>query len=275
MKISIITVAFNSEKTIEETMISVLKQTYRPLQYIIIDGQSVDGTLDLIKKYEDRFKNKGIEFEYISEKDYGISNAFNKGISLVSGEIIGIINSDDKLCDDSLKILSNEYKREIDIYYGQCVIFNDDSAREYIATPNASRNLNLLDKGMALFHPSTFITKRVYEKYGGYDEKLKYCMDRELLLKLKKMGCNFKYIDHPLAYYREGGTNQVNYKKCSRENMEISIRYNTPYYVAWLNKQYYVIHDYLWKVIKTLGLERLFHKEINDKRLSNGKNEYR
>lgn len=95
IKISIITVCFNSEKTIKDTIESVLNQTYPNIEYIIIDGNSVDKTIDIIKSYESSFEQKGISIHWISETDNGIYSAMNKGFALSNGELIGILNSDD------------------------------------------------------------------------------------------------------------------------------------------------------------------------------------
>ena len=261
MKISIVTVTYNSDRTLEETFQSVLIQEYRPLQYIIIDGGSIDHTLDIIQAYKEKFEKAGIEFFYISEPDNGISDAFNKGIANADGDIIGIINSDDKLYKNALSILAEEYDLEVGIYYGNCVIINDDHSHEYLAVPK--KDLSLIERFMPLFHPSTFIKKGVYEQYGGYDLELKYCMDRELLFRMYRDNVKFKYIAKPLAYYREGGANQSNYDKCVAENTKISIDYGMRPIKAYIIRRYRNFHDWLWRMIQKSGLERIFHRKIN------------
>lgn len=261
MKFSIITITYNSEKTLEDTFVSILRQKYRPLQYILIDGLSKDGTFNLVEKYASKFKESGIDFFYKSEKDKGISDAFNKGISYCDGDVIGIINSDDKLADNALDRIAEKYSEDINVYYGNCIIFNNESDKEYIAIPSFKKNQELLKVGMALFHPSCFVSRQTYIKYGGYDINLKFCMDRDFFLKIYKLGCKFVYVDSPLAFYREGGVNQINYEKCARENMEISIKYGMNSTEAQIRKSYFKVHDYLWKLIQKLKLERVFHKE--------------
>ena len=95
MKISIVTVNYNGGKTLKRTIESILNQTHNDIEYIIVDGKSTDNSVDIIKSYEENFNKKGYEYRWISEKDTGIYNAMNKGIKLATGEIIGILNSDD------------------------------------------------------------------------------------------------------------------------------------------------------------------------------------
>lgn len=261
MKISIVTATYNSEKTLEETFHSVLEQEYRPLQYIIIDGSSTDHTLNIIQEYKEVFEKAGIEFLYISEPDNGISDAFNKGISNADGDLVGIINSDDKLYKNALNILADEYDSDVGIYYGDCVIFNDSHSHEYLAVPK--KDLRMIRRFMPLFHPATFIRKNIYEEYGIYDPELKYCMDRELLLRMYKNNVKFQYIAKTLAYYREGGANQKNYDKCVSENTKISIAYGMAPLKAYVAQWFRTFHDRLWKMIQKSGLEHIFHKKIN------------
>lgn len=256
-----ITITYNSDKTLKDTFDSVLIQTHRPLQYVVVDGASTDRTVDIIKAYEPIFKAAGIEYSWKSEKDHGISDAFNRGISQVTGEIVGIINSDDKLAENALIHLSEEYRSDIGVYYGKCLIFNNESDKSFIAIPKFQKNERLLESGMALYHPSTFITKKTYDLYGTYDTELKMCMDRELLLRFYKKGVRFKYVDIPLAYYREGGTNQANYKKTAVENESISVKYGMNVFEAKIRRIVFKVHDYLWKLIQKIQLEKVFHKE--------------
>ena len=262
MKISIVTVTYNSEKTLEETFESVLQQKFRPLEYVVVDGGSKDSTLDIIKRYERIFEENGISYLWSSERDKGISDAFNKGIKRASGELIGIINSDDKLAENALVQLAEAYNSSDDVYFGDCIVFNDSDSNQFVAKPTAAVNISGIVKGMIFYHPSTFITQNAYNKYGVYDINMKYCMDRELLLRFFRSGAKFVYINKPLAYYREGGVNQVNHMKCVRENRDISIKYGMPYWKAHIRMIYGIVHDKLWMLIKRLGLEKMFHHKL-------------
>ncbi len=262
MKISMVTVTYNSEKTVRETFDSVLKQTYRPLQYVIVDGLSSDGTMDIVKEYEPRFLEAGIEFSCKSEKDKGISDAFNKGIGRADGDVIGLINSDDMLADGALEIVAAAYEEETAVYYGNCIIIREDGDRDdkYIVTPK--ENLDQLYRNMCIYHPACFVSKRAYDEFGGYDVDLRYCMDRELLLRFYVNGCIFKYIPESLAIYREGGVNQKMYKKNVREGCAISIKYGMDPFKARVNMYYKLAKTRVWRMVQAVGAEKFFHKKF-------------
>lgn len=208
-KISVITICYNSENHIEETILSVITQSYENKEYIIIDGGSTDSTLSIIEKYHDR-----IDY-FISEPDKGISDAFNKGIKVASGDVIGIINSDDKLVEDALRIVANNYEDDVDLYRGVLKMWNDETGYVYNQYP--TMNWAKLPIKMAVAHPSTFITKRAYNQYGGYNVGLKYSMDLDLLLRFERNQIVKKCIDYPLAYFRLGGVSQSNESKRQKE----------------------------------------------------------
>lgn len=259
MKFSIVTITFNSEKTLRDTFESILKQTYRPLQYIVVDGLSSDSTLKIIYEYEPIFEQSGIEFIYSSEKDNGISDAFNKGIRRADGDIIGIINSDDILAEDALITIAQTVEENIDVYYGQCIVFQELNGTKYIVTPKT--DLNRLYTSMVLYHPSCFVRLDAYKRFGYFDDNLKYCMDRELLLRFLDSGCRFKYIDKPLAGYREGGVNQKNYARNAKEGAAISIKYGMHPLKANYLRFWKIIKFNVWRIVQGIGAEGLFHKK--------------
>ncbi len=219
-KISIITITFNSEETLEETIKSVINQDYDNFEYIIIDGGSKDNTLSIVEKYRSR-----IDY-LVSESDKGICDAFNKGIAAATGEIVGIINSDDMLYPGALTHVAAVYQEsEADIIYGNGKrMFEDGHMEDYIP-----RKLSFMKYGMPLVHPSTFVTKAAYDKYGKFDLRYKGCMDRELILRMNSMGAKFHYIEEYLSIYRMGGFSDENYLKVvAKERDELSIKYGTP-----------------------------------------------
>lgn len=121
MNLSIITVSLNAEKYIDKTINSILNQTDPVYEYIIIDGNSKDRTYNIICSYEKKFKEKGIRYIYSSDKDRGISDAFNKGIKKATGDLIGIINADDELMPDANKILKNIMKKAMQEFFMEIV----------------------------------------------------------------------------------------------------------------------------------------------------------
>jgi len=205
IKISIITITYNSEKTLEQTIKSVVDQGYANLEYIIIDGGSKDGTLDIVNKYRD------IIAVVVSEKDNGISDAFNKGIKRATGDVIGIINSDDLLAEGALKALSEAFEDNVDVYRGNLQIWDDISGTQYVNIPtmhfDIKRNL------LSVCHPSTFISRKAYENWGVYNVGMRYMMDADILFRFYRNGAKFKHIDRTLAIFRLGGVTSDNWKK--------------------------------------------------------------
>ena len=207
-KITIITITYNSEATISETIQSVVSQNYDDLEYIIIDGGSVDNTLGIANGYRDKIAR------VISEPDEGISDAFNKGIRLATGEIIGIINSDDLLADNALNCIASVYSPTIDVYSGN-VLFFGGKRKDRISKPDTCFDKLKLQYGVA--HPGRFIRKDAYEKWGMYSIDLKYKMDIDLLVRFYRKGACFYHIDQTLAKFRLGGTTSTPIAKKKRD----------------------------------------------------------
>lgn len=203
-KISLITITYNSEKYLEQTIKSVIGQNYPNLEYLIIDGGSKDHTLDIVNKYRDKIAY------VVSEPDKGISDAFNKGVKAATGEIIGIINSDDLQMPDALKTIAEHYDPEVDILRGTIISWNDQTGARVTKRPihpfslATSYFLNGLNK-KSVCHACSFISKAAYERWGVYQLKYKYMMDRDLLTRFHQHGAKVKIIDHPLAISRIGG----------------------------------------------------------------------
>ena len=181
MKISIITVCYNSEKTIESTIKSVLSQMYYDIEYIIIDGGSADSTLNIIRKYQTLFKQRLL---FISEPDYGLYDAMNKGIDMSTGELIGILNSDDTFFSDKVvdNIVTFHKKNNIDASIANIIQQNNrgETVRFY-----SSKNWepNKLKLGYMPPHPSIFFRRELFSKYGKYILSLKIAADYELILR--------------------------------------------------------------------------------------------
>lgn len=225
LKISIITITYNSEKTVEDTIKSVISQGYDDCEYIIIDGGSTDSTIEIVKKYKDKIAY------FVSEPDRGICDAFNKGIAVATGEIIGIINSDDMLYPGALNNVAQAYRQGVDIIYGKGKrLYLNGHMEDYLP-----KDLSFFKYGMALVHPSTFVTKSAYMKYGAFNLRYKGCMDRELLLRMKTQGAKFTYVDAYLSIYRMGGFSDNNYQKVvAKERDEISIQYGASPFFVWM-----------------------------------------
>ena len=235
-KVSIITISYNSEKTIEKTMQSVLNQKYRPLEYVLVDGNSKDETTNLIEKYIPIFKNAGIETKYKSEADRGISDAFNKGIKLSTGDIIGIINSDDQLAEEAIRNIAENCERNVDVICGDCLWIDSQHGLQYIR--KSKMNLDRLKYDMVLMHPTCFVRKKSYEKYGMFDVNLRYVRDKDLMARFYRNNAIFYYIPKVISIMSSGGTSDLNTKKVIDEGITVAVRNGVPKWEAKVRGKY-------------------------------------
>lgn len=232
MLFSVITVCYNSEKTIERTIESVLSQTEQDYEYLIIDGGSTDSTMEIVKSYEDKFQGK---LSYISEPDKGLYDAMNKGIKKASGEIIGIVNSDDYYEPDTLEKVKASYKG-----YPYSFLFGlVRSVREGKEVMVYSKHPAFIEEDM-IAHPACFITKAIYDKFGGYSLEYPYSADYEFMLRIKDAE-EIQYIElyDILTNFSQGGvsTTVVGY----RDTMRLLYQYqliSKKHYVMQMIKSY-------------------------------------
>lgn len=200
-KISVITVCYNRGKTIEDAIKSILNQTYQNFEYIIIDGNSKDETVEIIKKYEPMFKGK---LKWISEPDNGIYDAMNKGLRLVTGDLICLLNSDDWYEDDAFEIMNAHYAGEpLKVQYAMQRIFTN-GAEEMCNMPHH----NFLHKRM-LAHQTCFITPLVYDIVGKFDEQYKSAADYDFMIRASlNNSVIFEPIYKPIVCFRSGGISE-------------------------------------------------------------------
>jgi glycosyltransferase involved in cell wall biosynthesis len=199
--ITIITVVFNGISHLEETILSVLNQTYENVEYIIIDGGSTDGTLDIIKKYE-----HAIDY-WVSEKDNGISDAFNKGVLLSSGDYLNFQGDGDGFHTKfSLEKVANKIDLEKDaLISGKICRTNDLGAELYISKQQRSFNKKSLLLRMSLPHQGLFTSKEFFKKHGLFDVNNIYCMDYEHLLRAYSNFPDVFFINEVIANWRDDG----------------------------------------------------------------------
>lgn len=212
IKITIITVAYNSEKTIEATIKSVTNQKKEglDLEYIIVDGNSSDNTIRIIDKYKRKIS------KVVSENDSGIYDAMNKGIMLSTGDIIGFLNSDDVYASNNILMMVVESfrKNKVSAVYGDLVYTDRDDLskiKRYWKSSHFKRiNLN---KGWMPPHPSLFLRKECYELHGIFDQEFRSAADYELILRIfKQEGISCRYINKVFVKMREGGTSNASVK---------------------------------------------------------------
>ena len=217
MKISIITICFNSSKTIEKTFQSIKNQLYQNIEYIVVDGGSSDDTLKIIKNYNSCISN------YISESDKGLYDAMNKGIALATGDIIGILNSDDVFSD--VFVLENIAKfhqeNDIDASIGNITQFNESgkTVRKYSSKNWIPENLKI---GFMPPHPSIFFKRKLFEKYGNYHLDFISGADYELIVRFFiKHQVSWKYSGITTTAMLRGGISSSGYKSYKLISREI------------------------------------------------------
>ncbi|MDH4944067.1 glycosyltransferase family 2 protein [Sulfurimonas sp. C5] len=213
VKISIITVVYNGATYLEKTIQSILNQTYDNLEYIIIDGGSIDGTIDIIKKYEDKISY------WISEKDAGIYDAMNKGIDISSGDYINFLNAGDSFADYYVleRIFNNQEMLLYDLVYGPAIVTG--GKKEVLLHPKKFTKFNLyLWNTRVVCHQAIFIKREEIVKYT-----LKYKLKGELnwYLDLVEKVDKVLIVDFPIVYYSLGGTGDMNYKLNTIESIKV------------------------------------------------------
>lgn len=206
MKISVITATFNSGKTVRDTIESVLYQTHKDIEYIIVDGKSSDNTMEIVRSYELQF---GGRMRYISERDKGIYDAMNKGIAMATGDVVGILNSDDfYTANDVLEQVAKAMEdTSIDAVYGDVHYVNeehlDKCVRYYTSRPFHRAWMRF---GFMPAHPSFYCRRSVYERCGTFDLTYKVAADFENLLRLIFVHrIHTLYIDRDFVTMRTGG----------------------------------------------------------------------
>ena len=246
MKISIITVSYNSSKTIKDTIESVFNQTYEDIEYIVIDGNSNDKTLDIIKKYEPKFEGR---MKWVSEPDKGIYDAMNKGINLSTGDVIGILNSDDFYNSNNIiEDIVNEFRnKDIDSVYGDLVYVNSENTNKVVRYWKSKQyKKGLFKKGWHPAHPTFFVKKEVYNKYGMFNLSYPIAADYEIMLRfLERYKIKNLYINKIFVKMRMGGESNQSIKNIIKANIEC--------YKSWKNNELKInIFVYLQKPLSKI-----------------------
>ncbi len=246
--ISVITVSYNSAATISDTIDSVLSQTYPYIEYIVIDGASTDGTIEIVRSY-------GLKIsKFLSEPDRGIYDAINKGIAISTGDIVGIVNSDDVFYDRHVirKVAESFEAIDIDAVYGDAIFVRPEyTSRVVRYYSSGAFHPGRFRFGFMPAHPSFYIKREFFEKLGYYKTDYKIAADFELLLRfiyVNRIRC--QYIEMPFVSMRTGGTSNKSLKSNITLNREIfrACRENgvkTGYFFIYLK--------YFFKVFEFLG----------------------
>jgi glycosyltransferase involved in cell wall biosynthesis len=234
-KVSIITISYQAEETLSRAIQSIVDQSYDSIEYIVIDGGSTDKTSSIIKKNEDH-----ISF-WVSEKDKGISDAFNKGLAQCHGEIVGILNADDWYDKDTVQNVVDSFSKEdADLVCGSIGMWKDGK-KVYDIGPN----LNKLCERMSIAHPATFVKKDVYQNVGGFNLNLKTAMDYDFILRCYKKDFRFKIDSKIFVNMSDGGVSARQRAKGQKEVLDLKNKhFGKSIYHYW----------YYYKIISVLRL---------------------
>ena len=245
MKTSIITVTLNSEKTIKETIESVIRQNHQNIEHIVIDGGSSDNTISIVQSYKKHITT------LISENDYGIYDAMNKGIDVSTGDIIGFLNSDDFYANNEviysvLKEFRNNPK--IDACYSDLIYVDKFNTSKIIRYFKSSRfKEGLFSKGWCPPHPTFFAKRSVYESFGKFDTNYQISSDVDLMMRfLEKHKIKTQYIPEVWVKMRTGGTTNKNLKNIWLQNKEILLSFNKN------NLSVNILKFFIYKVVSRL-----------------------
>lgn len=227
--LSVITVVFNGEKTLEDTIKSVLNQTYKNVEYIVVDGGSTDSTLEIIKKYDDQIAY------WLSEKDSGLYDAMNKAIKLTKGDWVHILNADDYYVDNQVLEKASQCLLEPEKYFYYFTMKFQEVNGQINTQKYPVSFLNYLKLFYSAYipHPTLFVARRQYDKLGLFDTNFKIAADHDLILRLCK---NYqpKFFDIPVTLMRDGGVSSVNFKKTFADFREVTIKNGLNKYLAFL-----------------------------------------
>lgn len=219
MKVSIITVVWNNASTIKDAIDSVLSQIYQNIEYIVVDGASTDGTVEIVQSYGDKIS------KFISEPDKGLYDAMNKGIALTTGDIVGILNSDDFYIDGNVieRVVKEFEEKGVDSVFADLVFVKPENIDKVVRYYDSSHfNPSKFAYGWMPAHPTFFVKREIYEKYGVFKTDYKIAADYELLTRfLAKNKISYSYIKDPIVKMRIGGASTSGIKSNYFLNKEI------------------------------------------------------
>ena len=218
MKVSIITSVYNNEKTIEDAIKSVLSQTYSNIEYIVVDGASKDGTVDEKKKYEDKIST------FVSERDKGIYDGLNKGVSLATGDVIAFLHSDDIYENENIitEVVEHFKSTKTDSIYGDLVyVDKEDTSKIFRYWQSGEYTFKKLSNGWMPPHPTFFVKKEFYDKYGKFDLDFGIAADYDFMLRmLGKYKISTSYLPKVLYKMRVGGASNRSLKNIIQKSLE-------------------------------------------------------
>lgn len=217
-KITVITVCLNDKSTVEDTILSVTSQTHRPLEYIVVDGDSTDGTKDILEKYRDRMA------VLISERDRGIYHAMNKGLARATGDIVGFLNADDVYTDTSVlaQVAKALADRDVEACYADLVYVSKSNSEKVVRYwKSKPYEPGSFKRGWMIAHPTFFVRRSVYERLGGFDPAYRLQADFELAMRFLEIHrIRSVYVPRIWVRFRTGGESNKHLMNVIRGNIE-------------------------------------------------------
>lgn len=253
--VTLITIAWNRGHTIERAINSIVAQTYPSIEYVVVDGGSTDNTLDILRRHD------GDITKWISEKDRGISDAFSKGISMASGEIIGFLNSDDQHLPEAVErsvetLLAHP---ESGFSFADCTFYDGSNPAFTIhGDPNYSA---LLDRTMPLVnHPTMFVRREVYEQFGLFRKHFRIAMDYDFLLRIHRGGVRGIHVPQVLTHMYMGGISSTHVVRAYRECLTVALDHRAPAIPAVAHFATSAVGHYGKRALLSVGAEGLMRR---------------
>lgn len=252
VKITIINACLNEVNRIEANIKSVLSHDYSNIEYVVIDGASTDGTVDIIKRYA----AKDNRVRWISEPDKGGVDALNKGLKMATGDLIGTLYGDDELCEGALKAVADAYEAhpDCDIFHGDLIKVQDGKLLFRLTPSDVDKHIW---HEVPVNSTATYISRRAFDKVGYYDAKLPLAADFEMYLRLYLNGFKFFYIGKALLKMSFGGDSDVNYVDGYRQVYKVQVNKGYPSYKALFLFDYKVVKSSVKNVLRKFGLHSL------------------
>lgn len=219
MKVSIITVSFNGAKTIADTIESVLSQDFPQIEYIIVDGGSKDGTVEIIKQYQDRISH------WVSEKDQGMYDAMNKGIAMATGDVIGILNSDDVYMNTHIvsELMELMQSQQAEVVFADLILVDQDNSQKVLRYYDSGHfHPNKFKYGWMPAHPTVFVKRELYGAVGNFSTSYQIAADYEMLIRILAIQrARYAYLPKPVVRMRSGGASTAGLSRNWILNQEI------------------------------------------------------
>lgn len=251
--VSLITVVLNGGEALSRAMSSVLAQTYRPIDYIVIDGGSTDGSVDLIKQYEDQLAY------WVSEPDSGISDAFNKGIAVAKGKYIGLLNADDWLSPDQIEEAVDKLEAsDASFAFGDLLYHAADGRVLHLIHGDPGYRGKIKSRMPALNHPTMLVRRRVFDNVGGFDGRYHVAMDYDWALRADLAGHRGIYAERVVGHMTVDGTSDRQFIQGLKEVREIAIRHGQRSIVAWPLFAYRIVKGMAQRILSRYAPSSLY-----------------